>query len=212
MQNAQENALNAGHMTGIRNTKAMKSWKQICKKVLKMRGYNSIKQFVEDYNLLRAAKKIEPGREGETISSYMKKLIEKKLNNSSKQFKILIKKKNYTKFDLMIIATHDSIHRIRSLEQFARECFSVRFVKSHYLGKIVSSSAFKSGRLKRLYEFIPSWFETKNDIVKFLKRRRNITNAEFQAILKQTCPKWKKWIDELIEKGKIHYDRGRWYA
>ena len=43
-----------------------------------MKGYNSIRQFVEDYKLYLAAKKIDPGKEGETITSYLKKRIKKR--------------------------------------------------------------------------------------------------------------------------------------
>ncbi len=41
-----------------------------------MRCYSTLKQFVLDYLIVRIAKNADPGREGETVASYMKKRID----------------------------------------------------------------------------------------------------------------------------------------
>ena len=92
-----------------------------------MKGYNSIKEFVEDYKLYIAAKKIDPGKEGETITSYLKKTIDQKIAKASNNFKTMIIHKGYTSYDLKLIATHDSLRSLHNIESFLKECFGIRF-------------------------------------------------------------------------------------
>ncbi len=176
-----------------------------------MKGYNSIKQFVDDYKLYLAAKKIDPGKEGETITSYLKKKIKERLSAASKQFKAMMEKRGYSMIDLMLIGTHDSIRSIYDLESFVKECFGVAYVTKANYRKLLSSNAFRDGRLKRLYEFIPFKIETKAEFVRFIRSRNNILKAELTVIMNQICNKnWHIWLNEMIDKNKIRDKGGSW--
>ena len=177
-----------------------------------MKGYNTLKQYIQDYKLYRAAKKIDPGRNnGETITLFLKKRVDERLNCASKRFKTMIKKRNYSVTDLMLIATHDTVSYIDTIEFFIKECFGVNYASPLHYKKVLSSNAFKTGRLKRLYDFIPHKIQTKNDFIRFLKSRRQISKAEFSVIMNQVCREnWRKWLDELIDKNKIQHHNGRW--
>jgi len=75
----------------------------------------------------------------------------------------------------------------------------------------LSSNAFKSGRLKRLYEFIPHRIDTKKDFIRFVKSRRRVNKTELSIIMNQICRKnWKEWLNDLIDKNKIQDDGNRW--
>jgi hypothetical protein len=177
-----------------------------------MKGYHTLKQFVEDYSLFLAAKKIDHGRDsGETITNFMRKKINDKLNNATKHFRKFMARNNYNKDDLRLIATHDTLRTIRSLEQFIKECFEVRHASHPSYKKVLSSNAFKSGRLNQLYVFIPKSIETKTDFYRFIRMRRNVPKGELNVIMGQICKKnWREWLYELISKEKIQDHRGRW--
>ena len=177
-----------------------------------MKGYHSLKQFIEDYSLFLAAKKVDPGRDsGETITNFMRKGINAKLKNANKHFRKFMAKNNYDKDDLRLIATHDTSRSIRSLEQFIKECFGVRYANHPSYKKVLSSNAFKSGRLKQLYEFIPKSIETKTDFFRFIRSRGNVPKDELNVIMSQICKKnWREWLYDLISKEKIRDNRGRW--
>ena len=178
-----------------------------------MRGYHSLKQFIQDYKLYRAAKKIDPGRDnGETVTSFLKKRIDNRLAYASKQFKAMVINRNYSITDLMLIATHDTISYIHNIEVFVKECFETTYANPLHYKKVLSSNAFKTGRLKRLYEFIPHKIQTKNDFVRFLKSRREISKTELNVIMNQICREsWREWLNELIDKNKIQYRDNRWF-
>lgn len=177
-----------------------------------MKGYNSVKQFCQDHQFLRIAKKIDPGREGETITSFMKKRIDTRLKKASSQFKTLVKNRNYSVDDLKLIATHDSIKSLHNVEFFVKESYGTNYVSPAYYKKVLSSNAFKSGRLKRLYEFIPHKLETKQEFIRFIRSRKGISRTELTVIMNQICKKdWHQWLNDLLDKNKIHDDRGRWF-
>lgn len=177
-----------------------------------MKGYNSLKQFVSDYKLYMVAKKIETKKDGETITSYLKKKIDRKLFLASEHFKAMLKKRGYAMNDLKLIAAHDSIRNVHSLEYFVRECFGLYYVSPLHYKKVLSSNAFKTGRLNRLYEFIPSRIETKEEFVRFIKGRKGIQKSELTVLMSQLCKKnWCSWFYELVEKGNIEENRGRWH-
>lgn len=178
-----------------------------------MKGYNSLKQFVDDYRLYIAAKKIDPGREGETITLYLKKRIDMRLANASKQFKSSVRKRGYSKDDLKIIALHDHMKRIHDLEFFIRNCFGINYAGIVHYRKLLSSNAFKAGRLCRLYEFIPLKIENKVDFLRFIKAKGSISKAELSAVMSSIAKKeWKSWLNELIDSGRIRECKGRWSA
>ena len=175
-----------------------------------MKGYNSLKQFTEDYKLYAVARKIDPGRgEGETLISFMKKKINNKLKHASKNFNNMLKKKNYSKNDLFLIATHDNIRMINNLNMFVEECFEKFQITPLLYRKILSSNAFKSGKLKMLYEFIPIKIKTKDELLRFLRARREIPKEELKVIMDYVCKEnWSMWLRELEDKNNIYqHDR-----
>lgn len=173
-----------------------------------MKGYNSFDEYRKDYLLYLAAARVDPGREKkETITSYLKKQIDTKMNKSSEKFKKSIKKNHYKTEDLKIIATHDVIGEINELKDFIRVCFGKNYAFSNYR-KLISSEAFKKGKLKKLYDFIPYSMESKEDLLDFIRNNR-MTISEVNSIMKIISnTKWKIWKEELIAEGKIKLRRG----
>lgn len=173
-----------------------------------MKGYSSLKQYVQDYKLYLAAKKIDPGKEGETITSFLKKNMELKMKNSSTRFKKMIKEKKYTTEDLKIIAVHDVIGDISELRDFIRICFGDNYVSPHYK-TLLSTNAFKSGRLKRIYEFIPLSIKTKREFLDFIKSNRYMTKLELNTIMKRICEgDWRSWANDLLNENVITFRKG----
>lgn len=181
-------------------------------RTFKMKGYSSLKEYVQDYKLYIAARRIDPGREGETITSFFKQKMDLRMNNASKGFKKMLQDKGYSKDDLMIMATHDIIGDMSELRDFIRVCFGDSYVPKYYK-RLLSTKAFKSGRLKRIYEFIPLLIETKGEFVDFIRSNRNLTKYELRMIMGYICHKnWKKWVEELITENKLTVRRGCYYA
>ncbi len=173
-----------------------------------MKGYNSFNQYIQDYKLYLAAKRIDPGKEGETITSFFNQRIKLRMDNASNGFKKILADKKYTQDDLKIIATHDIIGDFYELRNFIRVCFGDIHVSKYYR-RLLSSRAFKSGRLKRIYEFIPLTIETKREFVDFIKINRNLTKSELTVIMNHICHKnWKIWVDELLKENKLIIRRG----
>ena len=173
-----------------------------------MKGYISLKQYVQDYKLLLAAKRIDPGKEGETVTSFLRKNIDLKLKNSSARFKKMVKQNRYTLVDLKLIATHDVIGDIGELKDFIRICFGDSYVSPHYK-ELLSTSAFKSGRLKRIYEFIPISIKTKRQFMDFIKSNRHMTRFELNLIMKRICEEnWRAWLDDMLRDNVITFRRG----
>jgi hypothetical protein len=177
-----------------------------------MRGYNTLKQYCEDYYLYTIAKKIDPGRDNNTLTSFMKKNMSDKLKNATKNFKELIKKNNYSTDDLKMIALHDSLKSIPNFDAYAKECFDSKFISEKHLKSILSSSAFRSGRLKRLYSFLPLRIQSKSQFLSFMRKRRAIQVVELEAIMKFVGNEtWRKWFEELLTKGTISCENGRYF-
>ena len=177
----------------------------------KMKGYNTLKQFVQDYKLYLTATKVDPGRTGETITSYLKKRMRSRFRNASKQFNNMIKKRQYSVNDLKLIATHDTIGRMHNLEFFVKECFGINYVNEKHYRKLMSSNAFQSGRLKRLYQFLPNKIKTKTEFLRFLRSKYELSKSELTVIMNQVCENnWRIWLNELLDKGKIQDKGNRW--
>ena len=173
-----------------------------------MKGYSSLKQYVQDYRLYLAAKRIDPGREGETITSFFKQRMDLKMNNASKGFKKMLKDKGYTNDDLKIMATHDVIGDITELREFIRACFGDSHVAKYYK-RLISTSAFKSGRLKRIYEFIPLTIKSEREFLDFIRSNQNLTRSELKMIMNNICNKnWQNWVDKLLRENKLILRRG----
>lgn len=175
-----------------------------------MRGYSTIKQFIFDHKLYRNAKKIDPGREGETITSFFKARIDSRMKNASKSFKSMITKNKYALNDLKFIATHDTMSDIHNLEHYIKECFGTNYASPKHYKILLASNAFRSGRLRRLYQFIPVRIETKNAFIRFMRTKRGITTAELNAIMSVIGnKKWQSWLDELEDDNKLTNHDGR---
>jgi len=178
-----------------------------------MRGYNTLKQFSKDYWLYKTAKEMDPGREeGETITSILKKRIDDRLKNATKQFRNMLKKRNYSKLDLVLIAVHDNSGRTEDFEKFIKECFDTEVASFEHYKKVLASNAFRTGRLKKIYNFIPYMIETKRDFEIFIKMKHGIPKQELSVIMNYICKdKWKRWLHELMEQDKLVCRNGRYY-
>jgi len=177
--------------------------------VIKIKGYSSLQQFTEDHTLYKTAKNIDPGRDdGKTLTNFIKKRMDTKFKNSTKQFKNMLKKSGYTKNDLILISVHDSMSRIYEFEDFISSCYNNKEIETAY-DKILTSKAFRSGRLRKLYCFIPTKINTKQEFYMFVRRRRMISKIELKKIMNSiSCKRWLIWLQELIDAKKIE-DNGR---
>ena len=135
-----------------------------------MKGYDTLKQFTEDYWLYLIAKKVESrdSCKDTTIESVLKKRIAKRMESASEQFKKTIKDNRYSRTDLNLIAIHKNSGTIRNLDDFIDyfASFNETTIK-HYI-QIMSSSAFKTGRLKKLYRFIPRKIKSRREFLIFM--------------------------------------------
>jgi len=175
-----------------------------------MKGYTALNQFILDYRLYQTAKKIDPGKEGKTVTSLMNQRIDYRLKFASKNFKFMLSKRKYSFNDLKFIATHDYMKEIYSIEMFFTECFGTQYVTSEQYKTLLKSSSFKSGRLRRLYEFIPPSIETEKEFYKWLKLRRRISKIELKIVMNTICKNnWMEWYDRFQEQGKVYEDGGR---
>lgn len=179
-----------------------------------MKGYQTIKQFVEDYKLYLVAKRIDPGREsGDTITRIMKKKIDEKLNKASKRFRIMMETNNYSVEDLRLIAVHDCFARIHDVGELIKEAYNLNRVNNKMMRRFLLSNAFKKGRLEKISVILPIKIRSKLELRKFVKRRRNMSHSEFKTIIQVIAPKeWKVWFDELVEEGLIELDGGMIWA
>jgi len=173
-----------------------------------MKGYNSLKQYIQDYRIYLAAKRMDPGRDGETMTSFLKNKIDLKLKTASPSFKSMLKRNNYTPNDLKILATHEVIGEISDLREFGRVCFGGGCY-SIYIKKIISANAFKNGKLKKVYEFIPLSIRSKKDFLEFMRVHRSISKSDLNIIMRQvSIGNWKVWLSELVKEDKLFFRRG----
>ena len=94
-----------------------------------MKGYNSLKEYMQDYKMYLAVEKMDPGRESDTMTSFFKNRIKTRLKNSSASFKAMLKKNDFSEQDLKLIATHDLMDDMDSVHKFIRELLQVFIVR-----------------------------------------------------------------------------------
>lgn len=168
----------------------------------KMKGYTSIKQFVEDIRLYNAAKMLNVARDdgGETLKMFIKKRIDERLSKASKQFN----SKGYSKQELMFIATHDSFRKINNIDEFVSACFDSEAVSKDNYKKIFLSKPFKEGKLAKLYAHLPLNVSSKTDLWRFIKMSGEINKNELESIMDSLYEKkWRIWLSELLDEGKL---------
>lgn len=182
-----------------------------------MKGYHTLNQFIKDYRLYKAAKIVDldvdfnlERKKRETITSLTKKRIDKRLVNSTKQFKDMIKRNNYSKDDLIFIAVDKSLKdEPCSIEDFLEECFDINNLNESHYKKLLSSKAFKTGKLKKLNQIIPLSINTREDILRFIKGYKGISKSELNIIINKLCKrKGHRWVNELLDEDKIYEKQG----
>ncbi|HIH38782.1 hypothetical protein J4460_03320 [Candidatus Woesearchaeota archaeon] len=176
-----------------------------------MKGYSSLNQFIEDHYLRRVAAKIDPGKEGRTITKLLEKRIKDRLENATPSFRSMLKKNCYTLNDLNLIATHDTISGIVTLEMFLKETYGD--YQRNNIRKLLKSRAFRTGKLSRLHDFIPQEITSKNDLLQFIRARKTLPRSEIAEIMRLVGKgDWKGWLEELLAQKKISERYGRVYA
>ena len=124
----------------------------------------------------------------------------------------MLKNNSYNYDDLKLIATHDAIGEIAELRDFIRVCFGDNYNFKYYK-KLISTNAFKSGRLKRIYDFIPFSIQTKREFIDFIRNNKHLTKSELDIIMKNICKEnWNNWIEDSLKEGVITFKRGHIYA
>jgi len=162
--------------------------------------------------LFISAQKIDPGKRGETITTVVRKRIKERFEKATIQFKKMLRKRHYTEHDLKLIAAHDTMRKMRDFETFICHCFGSKYVSPLHYQKVLRSNAFKSGRLTRLYDFVPNRIDTRKEFIRFLKSRRGINKTECEVIMRSiACRNWRNWLEDLIDKRRLVEDhKGRW--
>jgi hypothetical protein len=169
-----------------------------------IRGYNKIREFVHDYKTYLYARKVDPGRDGETISAYLKNRINQRLKLATSAFKTSTNKKGYTEDDLKLIASQEFIHRAYCLDDLMNQLEETGSYKMEHLTKIIKSKAFQSGKLPKFYKFIPIRISSKEDIRKFIRSTHRMNQNLLESVLKTVCKgNWRKWLNELETEKKI---------
>lgn len=177
-----------------------------------MKGYQTMKQFVQDYKDYVIARKLDPGRDsGDTVTEIMKRFVDEKLKNASKSFRAMIKKNGYSLEDLKLIAVHDSYKSLDNFEDLISEAYGVDYVNIRILKRFLSSKAFKKGRLEKLGRFLPHEIGSKKEFRRFLLfHGHDVSYPKLKVIMKHVASKeWENWMDELIEKGEVNVRNGR---
>jgi hypothetical protein len=191
----------------------IKEWKNIntsiAPRCAPMKGYTSVSQYIRDHQLYRAARKVDPGRNGETLTSMLRKRIQDRLKHASAAFRC----SGYTEDDLKFIATHEGMGTINSIDHFVQECFGKNYITFSIYRRLLRSKAFRSGRLTRLYAYLPHSIESKTHLTRFIKLRHGISKIELEAIMPIIGRgPWKTWIDEMIIDDKLHQTDGRMWV
>lgn len=177
-----------------------------------MKGYQTMKQFVQDYRDFILVKKMDPGRDsGETVTKVFRKIIDGKLQNASKGFKAMMEKNGYSLADLKLIALHDSYKSIDNFEDLIAEAYEVDHVNTRVLKRFLSSNAFKKGRLEKVGKILPFEIRSKKELKRFLLLEgREIAYPKLKIIMKHIASKgWEDWLEELIEKEEVYIRKGR---
>jgi hypothetical protein len=171
------------------------------------KGYSNIREYIYDYKTYLHARKIDPGRDKETISSYLKNRISSRLKLATKSFRQSIKNKCYTEEDLRIIACHEFVQRAYNLTDFISQLEETGTFRKEYIAEIIKSRAFQSGKLPKLYRFIPLKISCKEDIRKFVRGMFRVEMEFLESVLRVLCKgSWKKWLSELESDKKIIFD------
>jgi hypothetical protein len=175
-----------------------------------MKGYNTLKEYIQDYRLFLAAKRADPGRDsGMTLTNFFKKRIENKLQKATVKFKSMMKKNHYNEEELRIIATHEVIGSIDSIQDFVFICFGSGHQISLYK-KVLSTNAFRNGQLRKIYDFIPNSISTKDEFIELLRSNRGWNRSELNIVMHYICKaNWRVWLADLEQDNKIVLRKGR---
>lgn len=130
-----------------------------------MKGYTTLKQVIEDYNLYLASIKISPTRSKETLTSYIRKRIKQKILNGSPKFKQMMNKSKYKHFDLILLALNDTF-RNNTLKYFLGEMPN-NLSDKEMIKKILKSPALN--KLNAFKNYIPNKLTSKQDMETYLK-------------------------------------------
>jgi len=176
-----------------------------------MTGYTSIKEYIQDYELIELSKEIGTIRTGMDLEKLMKKRLKDKFRNRSEKFKRELKKNNYSEFDLKLISINKSNYE--SFENIYQKIFGSETIKIEKIKQIIESEAFKQGKLYNIYKFIPEKIDSTRKLKSFLKNwNRGITESEINMILKLINDNnAKKWLNKILETEYHHKHAGRYF-
>lgn len=173
-----------------------------------MKGYNTIKEFVEDYKVYVTVTKVDKdnrGCEGLTLKKVWKERMGSRLKNATKKFKSMMSKNGYTLDDLRLIAVNDILERTTYLEDVIRYAYDAKRINARLLKKFLKSKALQNGRLDRLSGVLPARIKTQKELRSFIVRYGNdLHQTELKVLLDAIASKeWEKWLEELIESGEF---------
>lgn len=176
-----------------------------------MNGYESIKEYIQDQELLVVAKEIGTVKRGMHIEKLMKERIKKKKQNQTNKFKKELQKNKYTELDLKLLSVNKKSPE--SLEEIYVKLFGKEQIKIDKVKKIIKSESYKQGKLYKIYRFIPSKIDSARKLRNFLKSwQSGITELELNTILKLIGEKEnKEWFEKYLDKEHYHKHRGRYF-
>jgi len=176
-----------------------------------MNGYESIKEYIQDQELLAIAKELGVVKRGMHIERLIKEQIKNKTKNQTNKFRKEIQKNKYTELDLKLLSVNKKDPK--SLENIYQNIFGKEQIKIENIKKIIKSESFKQGKLYKIYRFIPSKIDSPRKLRNFLKNwQSGITESELDIILKLMGEKkHKEWFEKFLDKENYHKHRGRYF-
>ena len=180
---------------------------------MKTKGYSTLRQITTDIRLYTIVIDADPEREkGETISEYLKKKIKNGMDNASPKLKKQLNKTGLKLYDLNLIAIHSLARNTRDLHRFL-ENMTDNCSTQEKIRKILSSAAFKSGKLPKLYTHLPKKLSSKGDLINYIKSRRCVNNMEMSAIGSHYLGReYIRILKKAEEEGEVKCSRGEWYV
>jgi len=174
-----------------------------------MKGFDSLREAVEYFSLYLEAVEYSPYKKGENMESYLRKTFNEQFDNSTQKFKSMMRKNNFTLFDLRLMALHGKVGSRFFFEEFLDGItYPVR--ASDKMLKVMKSSAFKKGKLRRVY--LPKKLSNKKELLEFIKEKPPTQHY----IIKTVCrfyglKNWKILLAELTQENKIRNTQEGWY-
>lgn len=176
-----------------------------------IKGYNTLRQMIDDYKLYHFAKKNDPRRmKKESVTNHLKLQIAERRSKATKRFKEMMVKKGYTELDLELIALNDNLIDTVDIYRFLHQ-MPIKGFAHVKLKKIMQTAAYKNKRLTFLEQFIPRKIDSKEELVDYIQTSPQLSYQLLSAILSCVAPNnWRSWVAEASRNGELRRHHRGW--